>query len=322
MNLEQQSVRAAAADPDKDQLALTELAAILDRFAGSDGLHKTAIPGLAVYRSSTPHVTVCGIYEPSFTVVARGAKRVFLLNERYDYDESHCLVTSIDLPVVASVTRAAPEAPYLCLTLQIDSVRIADLMTETGLPIPTTAPSRRGIAARRLSPALLDASLRLARLLTSAEDIPILAPLIEREILYRLLTGEDGQLLRHIAVTGHESHQIANAIRWLRAHYAKPLRIENLARHVNISASSLHHHFKAITGMSPLQYQKRLRLHEARRLMLTGMFDAASASHQVGYESPSQFSREYHRLYGAPPLQDVAHLRADADVLQDWARNS
>jgi AraC-like DNA-binding protein len=286
-----------------------ELASVLARFTSSDGPHQTAIPFLTLYRWNAPTATACGVYEPSLTLVAQGSKRALLGGETYVYDQTHFLVTSVDLPVMSQVTGATKDTPYLCLCFRIDLRRLSELMTEAESAERETIPEGRGIFVGQLSAPLLDAALRLMHLLETPQDIPVLAPLIEREILYRLLQSDQGMRLRHIARRESQSHQIAKAIDWLKANYAKPLRIEELARRVSMSPSSLHHHFKAITAMSPLQYQKQFRLQEARRLMLTEMLDAASAGHQVGYESPSHFSREYCRLYGAPPVRDIVRLQ-------------
>lgn len=293
-----------------------ELARILARSTGGDGLHRTPIPGLTIFRSTAPNAPVCGLYEPVLTVVAQGAKRVRLGEESYVYDRAHYLVVSVDLPVVSQVIQASAKEPCLCFTYALDARRIADVMAEMQAPAPRAAPVLRGLSVSPLPPPLLDAMLRLARLLESPADLPVLAPLIEREVLYRLLTGEQGERVRHIAMTGSQTHQVTRAIAWIRENYTQPLRVEDLAHTVNMSVSSLHHHFKAVTAMSPLQYQKRLRLSEARRLMLSEMRDAASAAHQVGYESPSQFNREYSRQYGAPPMRDVAELRRTGGAQQ------
>ena len=303
------------ADPALEK-ARRELARIVARFAGSDGLHRTPIPGLTIFRSSAPNAPACSVYEPVVTVVAQGAKRVTLGEESYVYDQAHYLVTSVDLPVVSQVIQATTKEPCFCFTYALDASRIAAMMADIPAPPPRTAPAQRGLSVSPLSLPLLDAMLRLARLLENPGDVPVLAPLIEREVLYRLLTGEQGERLRHIAVSGSQSHQVARAIDWIRRNYALPLRVEELAHTVNMSVSSLHHHFKAVTAMSPLQYQKRLRLAEARRLMLVEMHDAASAAHQVGYESPSQFNREYSRQYGAPPMRDVLQLRQSGGAHQ------
>jgi AraC-like DNA-binding protein len=284
-----------------------DLAALIDRLAVDDGDHETAIAGLNLYRSSQPINSKCGLYTSTLTLVAQGSKRVLLAGERYDYDQANYLVTTIDLPVIYSVTEASPERPCLCVVWQLDPSRIAQLLTSDLPPVKVSA--GRGMSISPLSHDMLDAVLRLVRLLETPADIPMLAPLIERELLYRLIISDQGARLRQIAMTGSQTQQIARAIDWLRQHFSAPLRIQELARTVNMSVSSLHHHFKAITAMSPLQYQKLLRLQEARRLLLTEQCDAASAAHRVGYESPSQFSREYSRFYGAPPLRDVAQIR-------------
>jgi AraC-like DNA-binding protein len=284
-----------------------DLAALIDRLAVDDGDHETAIAGLNLYRSSQPINSKCGVYTSTLTLVAQGGKRVLLAGERYDYDQANYLVTTIDLPVIYSVTEASPERPCLCVVWQLDPSRIAELLTADLPPVKVSA--GRGMSISPLSHDMLDAVLRLVRLLETPADIPMLAPLIERELLYRLIISDQGARLRQIAMTGSQTQQIARAIDWLKQHFNAPLRIQELARTVNMSVSSLHHHFKAITAMSPLQYQKLLRLQEARRLLLTEQCDAASAAHRVGYESPSQFSREYSRFYGAPPLRDVAQIR-------------
>ena len=284
-----------------------DLAARIDRLTVVDGDHETAIAGLNLFRTSQRVSPKCGIYRSTLTLVAQGSKQVMLAGERYDYDQANYLVTSIDLPVIYSVTDASPEAPCLCVVWNLEPARIAELMT-ADLPPPKVS-AGRGMSISPLSLALLDATLRLVSLLDTPADIAVLAPLIERELLYRLLISEQGARLRQIAMNGSQTQQIARAVEWLRQHYRAPLRIQELAHTVNMSVSSLHHHFKAITAMSPLQYQKLLRLQEARRLLLTEQCDAATAAHRVGYESPSQFSREYSRFYGAPPLRDVAQLR-------------
>jgi AraC-like DNA-binding protein len=293
---------------DRMQRDRQELARRIDRSTPADGIHDTALPALRFFRASDPGAQVCAMYEPGLALVAQGAKQVFLAGESYRYDQANYLVTSIDLPVSSQVIGATPEQPYLCAMLRFDTRRIGELLAETDMPEPTTS-AGRGLSVSPLSSELLDTVLRLVRLLDTPQDLPILAPLVERELLYRLLLGEQGPRLRHIATNGSRGHQISRAIGWLKNHYHQPLRIEELAGTVSMSASSLHHHFRAITAMSPLQYQKQLRLQEARRLLLTERCDVASAAHRVGYESPSQFSREYSRQFGAPPLRDAERLR-------------
>ncbi|MCD0504785.1 AraC family transcriptional regulator, partial [Bordetella petrii] len=296
----------APATPSVPLAGLDGLAALVNRHAPRDGLFATAIPELSFFRSSLPSELVVGVYRPSLAILVQGAKRVEVGEDVYEYSASHYLLTSVDLPVASRITLATPDTPYLCFVLDLDPQATADLQADTGLPPPPEADAGRGLAVARLSPPLLDAALRLTRLLDTPADIPVLAPLIRREICYRLLTGELGARLRHIARNEGPSHQVRQAIAWLQTHFNRPLRIEHLAQTVNMSTSSLHHHFKAVTAMSPLQYQKQIRLQEARRLLLAGVTDAGAAARQVGYESASQFSREYSRLYGAPPLRDVA----------------
>jgi len=269
----------------------------------------TAIPGLSLFQREAPTPPTSYMYERSICVVAQGVKRVLIGDDAYVYDVHHFLITSVDLPMVAEVITASREKPYLSLLLKLDRHDISQLMVDTNLPPPRAQQSRRGMAIGKVTFPLLDALQRLIGLLDEPKDIPILAPMIRREIVYRLLVGDQGTRLRQMASAGSQSHQIARAIDWLKRHFTEPLRIEDLATHVNMSASTFHHHFRELTAMSPLQYQKWLRLNEARRVMLTEQLDATTAAFQVGYESPSQFSREYGRLFGAPPMRDIQTLR-------------
>ncbi|MFL9864037.1 AraC family transcriptional regulator [Paraburkholderia fungorum] len=291
------------------ETARSELAALISRFAPTDGTHQTAIPSLTFYRYSQPVDLGCGVTSSAFVFAAQGAKRVMVAGQAYVYDHLHCLVTSVDLPVMSQVTRASPDAPYLCVKFALDPQRIVELATQLRLPEPDAASAGEGIAVAPLSAPVFDAALRLVRLLDTPGDIPVLAPLIEKELLYRLMTSEQGKRLRHVAVNGSQTYRIARAIEWLQNHYTELLRVETLAQAVNMSVSSLHHHFKNVTTLTPLQYQKQLRLHEARRLLLRHSGDVGSVAIRVGYDSPSQFSREYSRHFGAPPLRDIAQLR-------------
>ena len=216
------------------------------------------------------------------------------------------------LPTIVQIIEASPEKPYLGLRLLLNLREISQLMADSNLPPPRAQQSSRGMATGEVTLPLLTAFQRLIDLLAEQQDIAILAPIIQREIIYRLLVGDQGARLRQIASAGSQSHQIARAIDWLKGHFARPLRIDDLATHVNMSASTFHHHFRTLTAMSPLQFQKSLRLNEARRLMLTERLDATTAAFQVGYESASQFSREYSRIFGAPPLRDITNLRQTA----------
>jgi AraC-like DNA-binding protein len=279
------------------------------RWTGKDYRLTTAIPGLSLFRYDEPNELHSGMYEPSICMVAQGAKRVMLGDDTYVYDAHHYLITSVHLPTFVQIIEASRKKPYLGLMLKLDQREISQLMVDSHLPPPRPQQSSRGMATGEVTVPLLTAFQRLIELLAEPKDIPILAPVIEREIVYRLLVGDQGARLRQMASTGSQSQQIARAIDWLKGNFSQPLRIEDLASQVNMSTSTFHHHFRAVTAMSPLQYQKWLRLNEARRLLLTENQDATTAAFQVGYESPSQFSREYSRLFGAPPLRDITSLR-------------
>lgn len=290
----------------------TELAALIQRFAPGEGVHATAIGPLALIRGDQPTAIVHTLHKPALCLIAQGRKQVHLGEEHYVYDPLHYLVVSVTLPLSGQVIEATPEVPYLCLRLDIDPAEISNLLAQAG---PMGVPSRgagRGLYLERIDASLLDAVLRLTRLLESPRDIAMLAPLALREIFYRLLRGQQGWRLHELAIADSQTHRVTRAIEWLNAHFDQPLRIEELARVVNLSPSTLHHRFKAVTALSPLQYQKQLRLQEARRLMLADGLEASAAGYRVGYESPSQFSREYSRLFGAPPLRDLARLRTTA----------
>ncbi|MBC7807008.1 MAG: AraC family transcriptional regulator, partial [Akkermansiaceae bacterium] len=275
-----------------------------------DGTHTTAISSLYLYRSSSPSDPVPGVYEPSLCVIAQGKKLVMLAAESYVYAPAQYLLASVDLPIVGQVIEASARAPYLSLRLDLDPGLIGTSIIESDVTTASrSVPATRGISVNRVDPGLLDAVIRLLRLLEVPRDIRVLAPLLLREILYRLLVGEQSGHLRRIASENSETQRIAQAIQWLRQHYTQPVRIEDVAREACMSASALFLHFKAVTAMSPLQYQKQLRLQEARRLMFGEALDAITAGYRVGYESPSQFSREYSRLFGAPPGRDIAQLR-------------
>jgi len=285
-----------------------ELAAIIGRHCQADGGVDTAIPNLMLFRGSTTDVPTCAIMTSVFAMMAQGAKRITVGDDTYDYDAGQYLISSVDLPMFARITQASAARPYLGLALNIDPLKINELTAAMPKNRAQDAVDR-GIAVGLLSVDIQNTALRLARLLDTPADIPVLAPIIERELLYRLLTGPLGSRLRQATASGSHSQQIVRAIDWLKTNLDQPLSIERLASLSNMSRSSLHHHFKALTAMTPLQYQKQLRLQEARRLMLVSDTDAASAAHHVGYESPSQFNREYRRMFGAPPGRDVAQFR-------------
>jgi AraC-like DNA-binding protein len=247
--------------------------------------------------------------EPSVGLVVQGAKRAFLGDNVYAYDIGRFLITSLDLPAMMQIVDASREKPYLGLAFKLDLRVMAELMVQSGAPPPQVRPSDRGMVLGQTSASLLIGFKHLLDLLDEPNAIPLLAPLIQREIYYRLLMSDQGMRLWQIASVGSQGHKIAQTIDWLKVHYARPLRIEELAAHVQMSVSTFHHHFRLLTAMSPLQYQKRLRLYEARQLMLTRDLDVSAAAFQVGYESPSQFSREYSRQFGASPRRDIDGLR-------------
>ncbi|MBD2870569.1 AraC family transcriptional regulator [Paenibacillus arenilitoris] len=289
-----------------------ELAALIERFSGEDGVHATAVPSLHLIRSSAVTEPIYTVHQPALCIVAQGAKVVMLAQESFRYGPADYLVVSVDLPVSGQIVQASPDRPYLCFRLDFDPNEVVAIVEESALTPNQTGKAGRGLFVSRTNSALLGAVIRLMRLLESPEDVPVLAPLISREILYRILKGEQGDVLAQIATAGGASGRIADVIERIRRHYEQPLRIEELASLANMSASSLHRHFKEVTAMSPLQYQKQLRLQEARRLLLAEASDAADVGFRVGYESPSQFSRECARLFGLPPMTDMKRLRKTA----------
>lgn len=289
---------------------LSEINATIARSTESDGLTPTAVDHLFFGRQSSPSLPMHLAQWPCFALVTQGAKRLTLGEEVFHYGVGDCLLVTLDLPVVSCIVEATPERPMLSLGMAIDNARLQEVLSRVSLPPEALrGDTLRGVAVHKAPPELLDAMLRLVRLLERPQDIAAMAPLIEQEILYRLLTGPHGPTLLRIASANSPSNKIAKAIAWLRQNYAQPLRIESLAQHVGMSASSLHHHFNLVTAMTPLQYQKRLRLQEARRLMLVDCLDVGSAGYRVGYQSASQFSREYSRQFGLSPLRDVESAR-------------
>src|ERR1700729_2177723 len=286
-----------------------ELSTRVARLTPFDGSHQSALPGLALTRGSVPTVCMPTIFQPCLAIVVQGRKSAVLNDEVFHYDALNYLVVSVTLPGMGQVLEATPEHPYLSLRLNLDLEEIARLVLELGNRGPSPATSDRGLFVARLDEPLLDAVLRMVKLLDTPEDIGVLAPVVQREIYYRMLRGELGYRLVDLAQCEGGNHRVVRAIEWLKQHYAVTLRIEELAEAVHMSPSALHHRFKAVTAMSPLQYQKHLRLHEARRLMFADGVDCATAGHRVGYESPSQFSREYRRLFGAPPRAEIERLR-------------
>lgn len=270
------------------------------------------LQGVHLHRSSSPREPVHSVSAPAFCVIAQGSKEVFLGHERYHYDPANYLLFTAELPVVSHVIEAAPERPYLSLRLDLDPILVGSVLVEAGHPTSQNQADVRAINVSALDAGLLDAVVRLARLLDTPTEAEFLAPLITREIIYRLLLGEQSGRLRHIAVLGGHTHRIAMAIERLRKEFDQPLRIDAMAQELGMSVSGFHHHFKAVTAMSPLQFQKRLRLQEARRLMLGEQLDAAGAGYRVGYDDAAYFNREYKSLFGLPPMRDVERLREAA----------
>jgi AraC-like DNA-binding protein len=287
---------------------------LVERMARAMRADGTAQPlqGLHLYRHSFPLEQVYSVVEPSLCVVAQGSKEFLLGESRYRYDPFHYLLVTVDLPYVGQVLSASKERPFLSLRLDLAPTLVGEVMVEAGHPSPRDPAEVRAIAVSPVDGHLLDAMVRVARLLDAPDEARVLLPLITQEIIYRLLRGEQGARLRHLAILGGYSPHIGRAIERLRQDFDQPLRIEQMARELGMSVSVFHHHFKAVTALSPLQFQKRLRLLEARRLMLGEDLDAASAAYRVGYHDASHFNREYKTLFGVPPMRDVQRLRDEA----------
>ncbi|MFS0869986.1 AraC family transcriptional regulator [Paenibacillus xylanilyticus] len=287
-----------------------EIAHLIGRFTPNDGIHPTAIPSLSLIRASEISEPIYSVHQPALCIVAQGSKMVILGRESYTYDLTQYLVASVNLPISGQVVQASAEKPYLCMRLDFDSGQIFDLIQDAASvqSKPDNA-TQRGLFVSATKLPLLEAAVRLIRLLDTPDDIPVLAPLFIREMLYRIIQDEHGHSIKQFAVQNSHAQHIAKVIEVIQSEYDKPLRVEQLADMINMSSSSLHHHFKAITTMSPIQFQKQIRLQEARRMLIAGTTDAANAAFQVGYESPSQFSREYARMYGLPPKSDIKRLR-------------
>ena len=287
-----------------------ELAEKFARWTTGTMVKATPIPWLTLIRRTAPTEPCPFVYEPSLAVIIAGRKQVTVGDHPFVYDESRFLLTAVDVPVVSQVLEASEAQPYLAMLLKLDLAVTRQLILEYELQAPKGAPAGRGIVTGPATVDVLGACARLIDLLDTPDDMAVLSELIHREILYRLLKSEQGGRLWQLAMAGSQSHRIQKAITWLRHHFAEPLRVDALADVAAMSVSSMHQHFREITAMSPLQFQKHLRLQEARRLMLVDDLDAGSAALRVGYESASQFSREYHRMFGQPPKRDVQLLRS------------
>jgi len=271
------------------------------------------IPGLSLYRVVEPAGPFFHLYEPSLSLIIGGSKRVRIGDETLVYDETRFFLTTIGLPMTGQICEASKTEPYVAARLRLDLEALRRFIASHDLHPTDMSDRDRGVVVGTVTPELYDAFWRLISLVNSPNDIPFMANHIQNEIYYRLLTGEQGARLRRFAFAGTNSNRVAKAVAWLKENYTMPLRVEALADMANMGVSTLHHHFRAMTTMSPLQFQKHLRLHHARELMLSGSLDAATAALRVGYESPTQFSREYRRMFGHPPLRDVKAILNSGD---------
>lgn len=295
-------------EADRAQANRGELTERIAQAIQSDGKIEP-LKGLHFNRTSSPAEPCHAVSIPAFCVIAQGSKEVLLGDYRYQYDPMNYLLATVELPIVSQILEASKERPYLSLRLDLDPTLVGSVMVEAGHPSSRNGADVKAIDVSPLDVDLLDAVVRLVRLIDSPTEAHVLAPLIKREIIYRLLMGEQGARLRQIAVLGGYTHHVARAVDRLRKDFNQQLRIEDIARELGMSVSGFHHHFKSVTAMSPLQFQKQLRLQEARRLMLGQNLDATTAAYQVGYDDPSHFNREYKRQFGAPPMRDVERLR-------------
>ncbi len=299
---------------DRDLLRLQasreELVERITKVIREDGVCQP-LPGLHLARLSALPEKLHSVLEPSLCVIAQGSKVVFVGGNRYQYDPFNYLLTTLELPRVSQVAEASREKPYLSLRLELDATLVGSVMIEAGQVIHSGSAHVEATAVSPLEPELLDAIVRLVRLVDSPADTRMLMPLVKREIIYRLLAGDQGTRLSHLSISGGYTSSIARAVERLRQNYDQPIRVEDLARELGMSVSSFHQHFKSVTAMSPLQFQKRLRLQEARRLMLGERLDATSAAYQVGYNDAAHFNREYKSLFGDAPIRDIQRLRGE-----------
>ncbi|PQP81380.1 AraC family transcriptional regulator [Paenibacillus sp. PCH8] len=291
-----------------------ELAQLIEHHSDEDGVHPTAIPSLFLIRESVVTEPIYRVNEPSFCIIVQGEKEILLAQDRFRYGPGSYIVATVDLPVSGQVIQASSEAPYLALKLEFSSNEILEVLNHSHFPARPQKNVRRAMYVSQTESSLLDAVVRLVRLLKqNTEDIPILSPLFKKEILYKILKGPHGNTLEQITIEGSHTYRIRNVIDHIMNHIEQNFRIEKLAELAHMSTASLHRHFKEVTAMSPIQFQKQLRLQEARRLLLSESTDAADVAFRVGYESPSQFSREYSRMFGFPPREDIKRLRGKTD---------
>jgi len=294
---------------------LDELRALIARHAAS-GKAGTLISGLTMKAISKPSEPIHSIDEPVFAVIAQGAKRTVLADRVFEYRAGHFLVASVELPLTSRILHASVKMPFLGLGLKLKPELIASILLETS-STDRGMVEHLGMYVSEAPAELLDAVVRLVRLLERPADIPVLRPLIERELVWRLLNGEQGGTVRQIGLADSRLARVGRAIRWIREHYAEPLPMDDLAKRVAMSARSFHRHFRAATAMSPLQYQKQIRLQQARSRLMANGDDVAKVGFSVGYDSPSQFSREYARFFGSPPGRDAERLRATVSSLAE-----
>ena len=290
-----------------------ELANLINRYANQNSVQPTDIPSLFFIHKSNVTEPIYRVYKPSFCMIIQGEKEVFLAKERFVYSPADYLVASVNVPVTGQVVKASSENPYLALKLEFTPTEILEILSDTNIQNDSENNSKRAIFVSQIEEPLLDAVVRLVRLLDKPNDISILAPIFKKEILYRIIQGPHGHALKQMAIEGSETFRIKEVIRYIMNNFERSFRIEELAELAAMSVSSLHRHFKEITAMSPIQFQKQLRLQEARRLLLLESTDAAEIAFRVGYESPSQFSREYSRMFGFPPREDIKRLREQHD---------
>lgn len=292
---------------------LNELARLIHQYTVNEGVNITRLPSLSLIRESEITEPIFRLNEASFCVIVQGQKEMLLGRERFRYGPGSYIVATMDLPVSGQVIEASPTAPYLALKLEFTCSEILEVVQHTGFSAQIHSDTRRAMYVSSTSPELLDAVIRLGRLLEgNGEDIVMLYPLFKKEILYRVLKGPQGSALEQIAREGTHTYRIRTVIEYIVTHVSQQVRMEDLAEIAHMSQASFHRHFKAVTAMSPLQFIKQLRLQEARRLLMSQSMDASEAAYQVGYESPSQFSREYSRLFGCPPMEDIKRLRGHA----------
>jgi AraC-like DNA-binding protein len=289
--------------------ALNELAGLISKALGSATELSTSVPGLKLYRNTAPTAPNPCSYEPSLLLIPQGKKRVDLGKQSYTFGESTFLLTSIELPIVSRVSVASVQKPYLAFFLKLDMGIVRDVLHTEEVRVSASPAGTRGMVLAEATVEVLLPCSRMVHLLGIPQDVPFFGKLLQREIIYRLLQGPQGDRLRSVATLADQDYRTAKAVTWLRENFEKTLSVDELASMAGMSRSTLHHHFRGLTAMSPLQFQKQLRLHAARQRMLTEEIDAASAAFEVGYESPSQFNREYKRLFGKPPMRDVLELR-------------